>query len=98
MNYEQTLVRLCALSGPSGFEERAAEAAAQKLQELTQRPKTAEKKPASDTKAESDVKAGAKRGRKKAADTKTAVKPSAKRTASKKSAAGKNEAGKTDGQ
>ena len=78
--------------------ERAAEAAAQKLQELTQRPKTAEKKPASDTKAESDVKAGAKRGRKKAADTKTAVKPSAKRTASKKSAAGKNEAGKTDGQ
>ena len=80
--------------------ERAAEAAAQKLQELTQRPKTAEKKPASDTKAEAepDVKAGAKRGRKKAADTKTAVKPSAKRTASKKSAAGKNEAGKTDGQ
>ena len=80
--------------------EKAAEAAAQKLQELTQKPKTAEKRPASDAKAEaeSDVKAGAKRGRKKAADAKTAVKTAAKRTASKKSAAGKNEAGKTDGQ
>ena len=35
MNYEQTLARLCALSGPSGFEEAVAEAAAELLRPLT---------------------------------------------------------------
>lgn len=35
MNYEQTLARLCALSGPSGFEGPVAEAAAELLQPLT---------------------------------------------------------------
>ena len=34
MNYEQTLSRLCALSGPSGFETRVAEAAAKLLRPL----------------------------------------------------------------
>ena len=31
MNYERTLGTLCALSGPSGFEERVSEAAAELL-------------------------------------------------------------------
>ena len=35
MNYEQTLARLCALSGPSGFEENVTQAAAQLLRPLT---------------------------------------------------------------
>lgn len=35
MNYEQTLGRLCALSGPSGFEGEAARAAAELLRPLT---------------------------------------------------------------
>ena len=35
MNYEQTLARLCALSGPSGFEENVTEAAAELLRPLT---------------------------------------------------------------
>lgn len=35
LNYEQTLARLCALSGPSGFEEAVAEAAAELLRPLT---------------------------------------------------------------
>lgn len=35
MNYEQTLARLCALSGPSGFEENVAKAAAELLRPLT---------------------------------------------------------------
>lgn len=35
MNYEQTLGRLCALSGPSGFEEKVAAAAAELLRPLT---------------------------------------------------------------
>ena len=35
MNYEQTLARLCALSGPSGFEGPVAEAAAELLRPLT---------------------------------------------------------------
>lgn len=35
MNYEQTLARLCALSGPSGFEEAVAKAAAELLRPLT---------------------------------------------------------------
>lgn len=35
MNYEQTLGRLCALCGPSGFEEKAAAAAAELLRPLT---------------------------------------------------------------
>mgnify|MGYP001034082091 FL=1 len=34
MNYEQTLARLCALSGPSGFEEEVARAAAELLRPL----------------------------------------------------------------
>ena len=34
MNYEQILSRLCALSGPSGFEGPAAEAAADLLRPL----------------------------------------------------------------
>ena len=34
MNYEQTLGRLCALSGPSGFEEKVARAAAELLRPL----------------------------------------------------------------
>ena len=34
MNYEQTLVRLCALSGPSGFEEAVTQAAAELLRPL----------------------------------------------------------------
>ena len=34
MNYEQTLARLCALSGPSGFEEPVARAAAELLRPL----------------------------------------------------------------
>ena len=34
MNYEQTLGRLCALSGPSGFEEKVAQAAAELLRPL----------------------------------------------------------------
>ena len=34
MNYEQTLGRLCALTGPSGFEEKAAQAAAELLRPL----------------------------------------------------------------
>jgi len=34
LNYEQTLGRLCALSGPSGFEEEAARAAAELLRPL----------------------------------------------------------------
>ena len=35
MNYEQTLARLCALSGPSGFEENVTQAAAELLRPLT---------------------------------------------------------------
>ncbi len=35
MNYEQTLARLCALSGPSGFEENVTKAAAELLRPLT---------------------------------------------------------------
>lgn len=35
MNYEQTLARLCALSGPSGFEEAVTQAAAELLRPLT---------------------------------------------------------------
>ena len=35
MNYEQTLARLCALSGPSGFEEKVTRAAAELLRPLT---------------------------------------------------------------
>lgn len=35
MNYEQTLARLCALSGPSGFEEAVAKAAGALLRPLT---------------------------------------------------------------
>ena len=34
MDYEQTLGRLCSLSGPSGFEEQAARAAAELLRPL----------------------------------------------------------------
>ena len=40
MDYGQTLGRLCALSGPSGFEERAAEAAAELLRPLTDEVRT----------------------------------------------------------
>lgn len=35
LNYEQTLARLCALSGPSGFEEHVTKAAAELLRPLT---------------------------------------------------------------
>ena len=40
LDYGQTLGRLCALSGPSGFEERAAEAAAELLRPLTDEVRT----------------------------------------------------------
>ena len=40
MDYGQTLGRLCALLGPSGFEERAAEAAAELLRPLTDEVRT----------------------------------------------------------